>query len=117
MLKSKLEEEKSRITEELSQFAKKDPRVEGDWDTIFPQYGTHTSEQGENASETEEYHNLLSVEHSLESRLKDIGDALKKIEQETYGTCERCGNEIDVRRLEANPEARLCMNCHTTQSE
>lgn len=29
----------------------------------------------------------------------------------TYGTCERCGNEIEPARLEALPYATLCMDC------
>ena len=35
----------------------------------------------------------------------------KRIEDGTYGTCENCGQAIDVERLEAMPWATLCIDC------
>ena len=37
--------------------------------------------------------------------------ALERIEDGTYGDCVRCGNEISAGRLEARPEAALCIDC------
>jgi len=45
-------------------------------------------------------------EHN-EKILKEINHALKKIKQGTYGICEESGDEIEVRRLKANPIARF----------
>ena len=39
--------------------------------------------------------------------------ALAKFDDETYGLCEECGNEIGFSRLQARPEARLCITCQT----
>ncbi len=47
--------------------------------------------------------------------LKKIDKALKKIEEGTYGICEACGREIDEKRLEARPEATLCIECKRAQ--
>ncbi len=47
--------------------------------------------------------------------LKKIEKALKKIEEGTYGICEMCGAEIDEKRLEARPEATLCIDCKKAQ--
>lgn len=44
-------------------------------------------------------------------RLRLIQSALYKIGQGTYGICEQCGSEIDSGRLEAIPEAHLCISC------
>jgi DnaK suppressor protein len=41
----------------------------------------------------------------------DIDEALRRIEEGTYGTCERCGKPIDERRLEAVPTARHDAAC------
>lgn len=41
----------------------------------------------------------------------DIDQALLRIEEGTYGTCARCGKEIDERRLEAMPTARYDAQC------
>ena len=37
--------------------------------------------------------------------------ALQRIEDGTYGECANCGNEIAAGRLEARPEAALCIEC------
>ena len=109
-LKTRLETSKTSLEKELSGFAKKDEEIEGDWNAKYPNRENGNME--EEADEMQEYENLLSLEHNLEIRLKDVNVALEKISKETYGKCEKCGKEIEEARLEANPEARLCMNCN-----
>lgn len=109
-LKEKLEKEKALIEKQLSGFAKKDPKLVDDWDTRYPQF--HGNQLEDEADEVEEYSNRLPVEHSLEVKLRDINIALKKIEKDgKYGICEKCKNPIDIERLRAYPEARLCTKC------
>ena len=43
----------------------------------------------------------------------DIDSALQRIDEGTFGQCERCGKEIDERRLEAMPTARYDAKCQT----
>ncbi len=43
----------------------------------------------------------------------DIDQALLRIDEGSYGTCARCGKEIDERRLEAMPTARYDAKCQT----
>ena len=45
----------------------------------------------------------------VEGELKDIDDALQRLEQGTYGICEECGKPIDEARLEVKPWARYCV--------
>ena len=47
--------------------------------------------------------------------LDKIEKALRKIEDGTFGTCEECGEEISVKRLEARPETTLCIRCKEDQ--
>lgn len=47
--------------------------------------------------------------------LKKIDLALKKMDDETYGECESCGEQIAVARLMARPVAQLCIDCKTEQ--
>ena len=47
--------------------------------------------------------------------LDKIHKALAKIEEGTFGVCEECGEEISVKRLEARPEATLCIRCKEDQ--
>ena len=54
---------------------------------------------------------IVALIESLEFRRSSIERALRAIERGTYGICERCGAEIDPARLEARPDATLCLKC------
>lgn len=110
-LKSKLKQEKKRLTKDLKFFAKKDPKIKGNWKTRFPFFGKDRSDDGPNAEEVEKYATLLPIEHTLELRLKDVDAALDKIKNNIYGKCEKCHRLIEEKRLKVNPEARVCMAC------
>jgi DnaK suppressor protein len=58
----------------------------------------------------------ITLMKELSVNLHDVEAALAKMERGTYGTCERCGNAIDVERLEAIPWARLCMPCKRSEA-
>jgi DnaK suppressor protein len=57
----------------------------------------------------EEVRGRLSEREQRE--LRDIDDALARIEQGGFGHCARCGGAIGRHRLRAIPEARHCMAC------
>lgn len=54
---------------------------------------------------------LLAVSENDSRQLQMIDEALRRIEDEEYGECQNCGNEIQPKRLEAIPWARYCLNC------
>lgn len=110
-LKAKLLEEKKLIEEELSSFAHKDSSLKGNWATDFPSFGDERTEQDENADEVAEYSNELPMEYALETKLQDVDLALEKIKSGKYGICESCGDQIEQERLEAEPSARMHVNC------
>ena len=43
--------------------------------------------------------------------LTQIGEALERMEQEEYGSCANCGQEIQTKRLDAVPWTRYCIKC------
>jgi DnaK suppressor protein len=47
--------------------------------------------------------------------LKKVDEALKRIEDGTFGECDECGEDIELRRLEARPTATLCVSCKEEQ--
>lgn len=57
---------------------------------------------------------VIDVESSIvdrkSNRLEQINAALNRIDDGTYGTCAKCGKDIDPRRLEAEPSALLCID-------
>ena len=107
-IKEKLIAHKKYIVSQLKKFAKKSKKIKDNYETEFPHLGDH---QDENAIEVSNYEDNLSVEHNLEKELENIGDALKKTSEGTYGICSNCGKPINPKRLEAMPEATLCIEC------
>lgn len=108
--KKDLEKEKGLIEEELKKFAKKDKKIAGDWDTKYPKWDGETGLEAE-TDEVEEYLTRLPIEYGLELKLKAINSALEKIGKGKYGICEKCGKEIEIEKLKANPTAKFCLKC------
>lgn len=53
-----------------------------------------------------------------ERKLMDkIEEALARIEDGSYGICAGCGEDIAVKRLEARPVAKYCIDCKTRQEQ
>lgn len=48
-----------------------------------------------------------------EKRLEEIGEAIKRLEGDTYDTCEQCDGRIDPDRLAILPWATLCIECQS----
>ena len=46
-------------------------------------------------------------------RIRKIERALEDLANGLYGTCQRCGEDIAIKRLKANPVARYCIDCKT----
>lgn len=105
-LKEKLVVEKARLEEELGRFAKP-TGTEGDYATRFDELGTGVDE---NATEVEGYVDNIAVEGTLEAELKDVNDALAKMETGKYGLCEKTNQPIPTDRLEAYPAARTLVD-------
>ncbi len=73
--------------------------------------GSPFGKREEEATETLELEKRLALENRLRQELSSIDHALQKIDQGTYGKCDNCGKAIDPARLEALPQATLCMDC------
>ncbi len=62
---------------------------------------------------------LQSFTFRLRGREKGLLDkierALQKIEENNFGLCEECEEEISIKRLEARPETTLCIRCKEDQ--
>lgn len=49
--------------------------------------------------------------------LEAIDAAMRRMDEGSYGTCERCGATIEYDRLEALPYATLCMSCKRQEEQ
>ena len=58
---------------------------------------------------------LLRIRELERKLITKIGEALARIEEGAFGICERCGEEISEKRLEARPVTTLCIKCKEEQ--
>lgn len=77
-------------------------------------YSMHPADQGTDSIEQEKAYMIGAASGAV---LEDIDEALRKIDREAFGLCERCGKEISSERLEAVPYARLCVECKAGQEK
>ena len=82
-------------------------RAEGSEASAF---GMHQADAGSDAYDRDFALSLLSQEQDA---LYEIDEALKRIEQGTYGICELCNKPILHARLEAIPFARFTVDCQS----
>lgn len=57
--------------------------------------------------------NLAEIDRDLDE-LRAVEDALRRIAEGSYGSCEECGLVIEPHRLKATPSATRCFDCQTT---
>jgi DnaK suppressor protein len=105
-VRAKLEAEKKRIQDELSQL-----KISGSHPMDERREGSPFGKREEEATESMELEKRLALENRLNSLLGEVERALQKMDDGTYGTCDMCQTQIDPARMEALPEAILCMSC------
>jgi DnaK suppressor protein len=64
---------------------------------------------GDGTTEAVERLNRVGTARELDAMLRDVDRALQKLEDGTYGICDRCGKLIPEERLEARPWSVLCV--------
>lgn len=103
-----------RFRERLEQ-ARAQDRERLDQLEVYPADGSaHTMEQGEAGAAhrpkaTRQQEEQASLREETERRLADIEQALERIDEGTYGTCQVCGGEIAEERLDAVPMTPRCL--------
>ncbi|HRZ86392.1 MAG TPA: TraR/DksA family transcriptional regulator [bacterium] len=77
-------------------------------------YSLHMADVGTDNFDREFALNLLTNEQGI---MYDIDDALTRIENGTFGTCEMCSKDIGEKRLSAVPSARMCKECQEAEEK
>lgn len=104
-LKVQLESERVRLARELVALAGEE-RAGGEPERSH--YATHLADD---ATETFDQERSLALARHLQGVLGQIEHALQKMDSGSYGLCDRCGEPIAAARLEALPQATLCLAC------
>ena len=100
-----LENDEKRLNNELAQIQNNASSQEE------RREGSPFGKREEEATETLELEKRLAMENRIRAELANVEHALDKIKKGTYGLCDGCGKPIDPARLEALPQATLCMEC------
>ncbi len=94
-----LEEEKEKLEKEIAEHEE------------LVDFGVDIDGADEEADEAEEMGNRMAISQTLKKRLEEISGALRRIEEEKYGRCIKCGGEISREILNVVPESDLCVKC------
>lgn len=108
LFKNKLEKEVAILEGDLLSVGRKTEENGDDWQAKAPEADAPSYDMNEKADLVETLEETIATETELEIRLNDVKQALGKIEDGSYGTCEVCGEEIEENRLMANPAAKTC---------
>lgn len=100
-----VERARARLNETLAELEGRRERIDQDLDVPLD------PDSSERAVEMEDDVSLEGEAALVASEIASVRRALARIGEGSYGTCVRCGEEIDAARLEARPEAALCINC------
>ncbi len=71
----------------------------------------HSSDSSEMAQERENDEVIDAIGRKTREEISQVRRALARIEDGTYGLCQQCGQTILDDRLDALPEATLCLSC------
>ncbi len=107
LMRKRLMEERQRVVDALENIRTENPGSLGE-ETEEPTF--QNNHLGDVATATFDREMASTLEENSTHVLEEIDTALARIDEGTYGVCERCGKPIDEERLEALPWATLCID-------
>lgn len=110
-IRARLESEHDRLQAEVDEIAREGHEALSDA-SGENNYRDHMADQG-TATFSRELD--MTLEENSRDALSAVHRAIERIEDGTYGTCERCGQAISDERLQAMPTATLCISCKSAE--
>lgn len=99
------EQARAKLAEMLEELQAREAHLARDMDA------PPSADSEDRASEESDDEALEAQGRLVAAEIASVKRALVRIEDGTYGECVRCGGEIASARLEARPEAALCIDC------
>jgi DnaK suppressor protein len=103
-IRSALESEREELVRQLDELGATDQgnlRSDVQFPGSFADAGAAASERSE----------VIGLAQSLARKVRMVDRAMQKLDEGSYGICDRCGKPISPARLEARPESVLCVDC------
>lgn len=111
VLRERLEARKAEILSDVSFMSNEMRSIGIDQDDENGSIGNHIADDGSNIVEAER---IVTVTEDFQYILAQVNAALERMNQGSYGTCQRCGRPIGEERLEAFPYVAYCIECQST---
>jgi DnaK suppressor protein len=109
-LRAVLEQRRAEIRGELDRMDDEVRSIGQDQGDEKGSLGNHLAEDGSNVMEAER---LGTIGEDMRDVLAQVEAALTRMDDGTYGTCQRCGKPINPERLEAFPYVAYDIDCQT----
>ncbi|MBI4353845.1 MAG: TraR/DksA C4-type zinc finger protein [Candidatus Omnitrophica bacterium] len=106
--KEALMRERAKFAGEIRAIAKEASKNPRDASGDLSAYTVHLADMSSDTYERELSANIASSEQQV---LYQIDEALKRLEEGAYGTCQQCDKVISMSRLKAVPYTSLCIEC------
>lgn len=101
-------ETQKELSEMLDELTSRLSKIEDD---IHHKESPLSADFAEQATETENDEVLAALENETNATIANIRNALRRMEEGTYGSCSVCGVEIIEERMKALPYTDTCFNC------
>jgi len=102
--KERLLADKKQLTEDINLLVSEDPILNSE------RTSERVPEFEDDSMQMQGHERIDEEKKVLKNHLEETEIALKKIEEGTYGICEKTGKPIDPARLKANPQARYTLD-------
>ena len=106
--------ERAKLAEEIKSIARDAATSPRDASGDLSAYTVHMADMAADTYDRELSMNIASSEQEL---LYQIDDALKRLDDGSYGICQQCNQPIAMSRLKAVPYASLCIACQRSKEQ
>ena len=106
--------ERAKLAEEIKSIARDAATSPRDASGDLSAYTVHMADMAADTYDRELSMNIASSEQEM---LYQIDDALKRLDDGSYGICQQCNQPIAMSRLKAVPYASLCIACQRSKEQ
>ena len=105
---------RQKLAEEIKTIAREASTTPRDASGDLSAYTVHMADMAADTYDRELSMNLVSSEQEM---LYQIDDALKRLDDGSFGVCQQCSQPIAMSRLKAVPYASMCITCQRTKEQ
>ena len=109
-MRAELEKRRTEITDDVRRMSEEIQSIGVEQDSEAGSVGNHFADDGSSVQESER---LATMSGDMQEMLNQIDAALERIDDGTFGTCQRCGKQINPERIESFPYVAYCIECQT----